>query len=84
MKWIIFGLGLALVGCTAQPSSKVYVPRKQEVVKNLSCGQKLVQVAWKQNFLWINTRPMHKDDHVDSYSFKEESGLEIKIVECNK
>jgi hypothetical protein len=40
---------------------------------NLPKGRKLVNVTWKENQIWYLTRPMGKNDSVETYKFQEES-----------
>ena len=44
---------------------------------NLPAGRKLTNLTWKQDNLWILTRPMRDGDQVETWSFKEKSGLGI-------
>ena len=44
---------------------------------NLKPGQKLVNVTWKSASLWILTKPMTKDDKVETYLFREDSTFGI-------
>ena len=52
----------------------------------LPANQKMVNVTWKENTLWILTRTARPGDVQDTYSFKEKSTLgilegEVKFVE---
>ena len=57
-----------------------------EMTITVPTGQKLVNVTWKENDVWILTRPMRADESPETYSFYEKSkwGLmegEIKLIE---
>ena len=39
--------------------------------ENLSPNLKVVNVTWKENSLWILTRPMRDNEQAESYQFKE-------------
>lgn len=43
----------------------------------LTPNTKLVNVTWKENSLWILTKPMRNDDVVETYEFKEDSNYGI-------
>lgn len=40
-------------------------------------GRKLVNITWKQNSLWILTKPMTATDVAESYEFSEESSFGV-------
>ena len=43
----------------------------------LEKGQKFVNMTWKDESLWIITRPMHQDENAEKYEFKEHSNLGV-------
>jgi len=43
----------------------------------LEKGQKLVMVTWKEEDLWILTRPMKSTDTTETYTFSEESSFGV-------
>ena len=47
------------------------------ITKNLPAGRKLVNVTWKDDDLWILTRPMLDGDKPETYLFSESSALGI-------
>lgn len=55
--------------------------------QELECGQKLIEVTWKGENMWILTRTMREDEVAEEYHFQEESsyGLmegTVVIKEC--
>lgn len=44
---------------------------------NLPANQKLVNVTWKKNDLWVLSRPMQVGETAESYKFQEKSNLGI-------
>lgn len=49
----------------------------------LSAGQKLVDVTWKENSLWYMTKPMNETDVAERYEFVENSNwgvVEGKVI----
>lgn len=73
-------------GCTENTRAKKY---GGTATTKLSCGEKLVNITWKEDNLWLLTRPMKADDEVETYEFKEDSNWgvmegKIVIVECKK
>jgi hypothetical protein len=43
----------------------------------LKQGQKLIVMTWKDENLWILTRPMKDTDTAETYTFYEESSLGV-------
>lgn len=43
------------------------------ITVQLNSGQKLVNATWKDAQLWYLTRPMHSNEVVETYYFKEKS-----------
>jgi hypothetical protein len=74
MKKLIVVCLLLCCGCTAQSRAKNFGGTD---TKDLPKNQKLVNVTWKENDMWILTRPMHKDDVAETYSFKCNSSFGI-------
>lgn len=49
----------------------------------LPAGRKLVNITWKENNVWVLTRPMHQGEEPETYDFAESSSLGLmqgKIV----
>lgn len=61
----ILVLASALTSCTENERGTATV--------NLPQGQKLVNIAWKQNQIWYLTRPMYFTDSAETYTFQKES-----------
>lgn len=59
-----------LTGCTKNQRAKNFGGRFTET---LPAGQKLVNVTWKEEHMWILSRQMKTNDVAESYSFKESS-----------
>lgn len=59
---------LSLTSCTQQERAKKYGGTATE---KLAKGRKLINVTWKDSQLWVLTRPMHENDVVETYEFKE-------------
>jgi hypothetical protein len=73
---VILALGLAIVaagsGCTDNTRAKHFGGTSTE---SLPKGTKLVNVTWKENSLWVLTKPMRENDVAESYTFKESSSF---------
>lgn len=48
-----------------------------EMTYDLDVNQKLIEVTWKDNDLWILTKDMSNNDVAESYTFKESSSTGI-------
>lgn len=73
-------------GCTENERVKKY---GGTATTELTCGEKLVNITWKEDSLWILTRPMKAGDIAETYEFKEDSKYgvmegKIVITECTK
>jgi len=69
---VLTGLMIASVGC--QQAAKRF---GGSITVDLPKGEKLVNVTWKDSSLWYLTRPMTKNDKVETYKFKEDSNFGI-------
>ena len=63
---------VSLVGCTDNQRARNYGGTAKEV---LPAGQKLVTMTWRQDNMWILTRPMREGEVAESYTFKESSSF---------
>jgi hypothetical protein len=63
-------LAVALVGCTSNQRAKDW---GGSTSRTLPAGQKLVMVTWKDNNMWILTRPMRPEEKPEIYTFREDS-----------
>jgi hypothetical protein len=70
MKTIILVVGLLLVGCTDQIRAKQYGGNAS---MSLPTGQKVVCATWKENNLWVLTRPMREGEKVETFTLRESS-----------
>ncbi|MGE5370431.1 MAG: hypothetical protein ACM3QZ_00445 [Solirubrobacterales bacterium] len=74
---LIVGL-LLVAGCN--PIARKYGGR---VTSKLPENQKLVNVTWKEDSLWLLTRPMRPGEKPETYTFREDSTfgvLEGKVI----
>ena len=74
MKKFIVGLFLAfsLFSCTENSMVKNFGGKG---TMELNPNEKLVNVTWKEEQLWILTRPMTEKDSAITYTFKEKSSF---------
>jgi hypothetical protein len=70
---VLFALMLSL-GCTEQQKVKKVGGTG---TKTLPPGMKLVNVSWKENNMWILTRPMRPGEVPEEYKFSESSDYGI-------
>lgn len=62
----------SLTSCTQNEMAKNYGGTMDY---NLPRNEKLVNVTWKEDHLWILTKPMKSSDTVETYIFHEKSSL---------
>lgn len=82
---LLFAASL-LTSCTSNELAKEY---GGSITKQLPANQKLVNITWKEQNLWILTRPMTEADSATSYTFQEDSKFgvlqgTVTIVETKK
>lgn len=65
---------MSLTSCTQNEIAKNYGGTMNY---DLPAGEKLVNVTWKEDHLWILTKPMKASDSVESYIFHEKSSYGI-------
>jgi hypothetical protein len=72
---VIFGILMLMAsGCTDNVRSKTFGGTwKQEIPK----GQKVINVTWKNNGLWVLTRPMKDNETPEISVFKEYSNFGV-------
>ncbi|MCM0081127.1 hypothetical protein L4X63_05945 [Geomonas sp. Red32] len=56
-----------ITGCTSTYQSLI---RDNTETQTLPAGQKLMSAAWKNQDLWILTRPLHDGDTLETYEFR--------------
>jgi hypothetical protein len=74
---------LSISGCTEHERAKNF---GGTITRNLKKGEKLVMITWKDDNLWILTRPMRSGETAETYVFTEESsyGLAEGRVEIHE
>ena len=81
--FIVLSLALVLVGCTENQRARNFGGSATE---KLRPGRKLVNVTWKQDNMWLLTRPMTTNDVAETYKFAESSSFglvqgDVTIIE---
>jgi uncharacterized lipoprotein YehR (DUF1307 family) len=69
---IVFAI--SLTSCTENTRAKNFGGNAS---MDLPSGQKLVIVTWKDDNLWVLTKPMTEKDVAETYTFQEESSFGI-------
>lgn len=69
-----FAACLIMAGCTENQRARQFGGTSVEV---LPAGQKLVVATWKQNNLWMLTRPARPAEQVETYEFIESSPIGV-------
>ena len=65
-------LAVGAVSCTANMRAKSLGGTATE---QLADNVKLVNITWKDDNLWVLTRPMNESDKAETYEFKESSSF---------
>ena len=70
-----FILVCLIIGSLILSTGCQYTARKLggTTTEQLPPNTKLVNVTWKENSLWLVTRPMRSDEQPETYEFKESS-----------
>lgn len=75
-KWFLAGtlaiLSIVAVGCTDNQMARQFGGTAKET---LPAGRKLVNATWKQDSLWILTRPMREGEVPETHEFTESSSF---------
>lgn len=81
MRKVIFILGFALsillittISCTDNMKVKEYGGTAEMYLQK---GEKLVVMTWKDDNLWLLTKPMIDTDIAETYTFYEESSFGV-------
>jgi hypothetical protein len=76
MKKSIFAIAIVALmsSCTKNEMAKNF---GGTMVIDLTTGQKLVNVTWKEDEIWYLTKPMSASDSAETYSFHESSSFGI-------
>lgn len=74
---------VVLAGCTENQRARNFGGKASVDVQK---GQKVLTVTWKDDDLWILTRPMREDEKPEVLTFKQDSSFgtlsgEVTIVE---
>lgn len=67
-------IALFLASCADQTMAKNF-GGSAEI--NVTKGQKVVNVTWKEDDIWVLTKPMSETDSAEVYTFTESSSLGI-------
>ena len=67
-------VAITLASCTENSRVKSW---GGEGTINLTKGQKLVTITWKETQVWYLTRPMDSTDKAETYKFQEESSFGV-------
>jgi hypothetical protein len=67
-------IALSVTSCTDNERSRMWGGTSTIV---LPAGQKLINASWKDDDMWILTRPMHSNETAESYSYREESNFGV-------
>jgi hypothetical protein len=73
-KALLFAMLLGALGCTEQERVKNFGGTLE---RTLTKGEKLVMVTWKDDNLWILTRPMRSGETAETYTFLEQSSYGV-------
>lgn len=71
---MILMLAVFLAGCTENDLAKNF---GGTMALNVECGQKIVNVTWKNDDLWYLTRAMRTDEQPETLTFKAESSFGV-------
>ena len=63
-------LTVSLTACTSNTAARYY---GGTTTINLDPNTKFVDITWKEESLWILTKPMIDDDIAETYHFEEDS-----------
>jgi hypothetical protein len=76
----LVGLCFTIPACTDNEKARNY--GGTETI-NLEAGRKVMNVTWKEQNIWVLTRPMHPNDTAETVIFQEKSSYGVyegKIV----
>ena len=71
---VVFTSILLVTGCTDNNRAKNF---GGTMTLDLDPGRKLVEVTWKDNQMWVLTRPMRPGEQPETYTFKEKSSYGV-------
>lgn len=61
---------IGMISCTSNQRARSFGGSS---IENLEPGKKLLNATWKQDDLWLLTRPMNSTDVAETYVFVESS-----------
>ena len=77
MKKVIFAIAILLITLTACTDNMKVKEFGGTAEMYLQKGEKLVNMTWKEDNLWILTKPMTDTDIAETYTFSEKSSLGV-------
>lgn len=77
MKKVIFAIAIFLITLTACTENMKVKEFGGSSEMYLQKGEKLVVMTWKDNNLWILTKPMTDTDIAETYTFSESSSFGV-------
>ena len=72
IAFCICALSLAAGGCTQNQRARALGGKETVEIPK---GQKLVNCSWKDNDLWILSRPMREGEEAETWSYKAKSSF---------
>lgn len=72
--FLISIIGLSMSSCTSNSMAKNY---GGSMTVELEPGQALVEATWKNDDLWLLTRPRKADEAIETFKFKEVSSFGV-------
>ena len=66
---MLLALIVSLTACTSNTSARYY---GGTTTINLEPNTKFVDITWKEDSLWVLTKPMLDDDIAETYHFEED------------
>jgi hypothetical protein len=67
---MVVAMAMVAIGCTESIRAKAF---GGDMIMDLECDQKLVNVTWKEANTWLLTRPMMEVEETETYMFVEKS-----------
>ena len=73
---MLLALMVSLTACTSNTSARYY---GGTTTINLDHNRKFIDITWKDDNLWVLTKPMTEDDIAETYRFEEDCFVEWLI-----
>ena len=77
MKKVIFAIAILLITLTACTDNMKVKEYGGTAEMYLQKGEKLVNMTWKEDNLWVLTKPMTDTDIAETYTFSESSSFGV-------